>query len=208
MQIVKFLFLFLFIYTSVNAQKNIQDLKKSVQLDIGFGKHGTGDINGLNINSEYKRFFSKNLSISFGLGATLHDGAFPILYSDGNGNLIDASYRYTTGGIQLTSKVGISFIKSTINDFGLQVGPILRYQSSSYFDEINVLYPAATGLPMPVIAIINKSPQKTLSVGGISQFYYNYTIKSNVFVGLSAAIQIDTNGDLINQLAVSCGLRL
>lgn len=208
MQIVKFLFLFLFIYTSVNAQKNIQDLKKSVQLDIGFGKHGTGDKNGLNINSEYKRFFSKNLSISFGLGATLHDGAFPILYSDGNGNLIDASYRYTTGGIQLTSKVGISFIKSTINDFGLQVGPILRYQSSSYFDEINVLYPAATGLPMPVIAIINKSPQKTLSVGGISQFYYNYTIKSNVFVGLSAAIQIDTNGDLINQLAVSCGLRL
>ena len=208
MQIVKLLFLFLFIYTSVNAQKNIQDLKKSVQLDIGFGKHGTGDINGLNINSEYKRFFSKNLSISFGLGATLHDGAFPILYSDGNGNLIDASYRYTTGGIQLTSKVGISFIKSTINDFGLQVGPILRYQSSSYFDEINVLYPAATGLPIPVIAIINKSPQKTLSVGGISQFYYNYTIKSNVFVGLSAAIQIDTNGDLINQLAVSCGLRL
>lgn len=208
MQIVKLLFLFLFIYTSVNAQKNIQDLKKSVQLDIGFGKHGTGDINGLNINSEYKRFFRKNLSISFGLGATLHDGAFPILYSDGNGNLIDASYRYTTGGIQLTSKVGISFIKSTINDFGLQVGSILRYQSSSYFDEINVLYPAATGLPMPVIAIINKSPQKTLSVGGIGQFYYNYTIKSNLFVGLSAAIQIDTNGDLINQLAVSCGLRL
>ncbi|MBL7760153.1 MAG: hypothetical protein JNK08_05595 [Sediminibacterium sp.] len=208
MQIVKLLFLFLFIYTSVNAQKNIQDLKKSVQLDIGFGKHGTGDINGLNINSEYKRFFSKNLSISFGLGATLHGGAFPILYSDGNGNLIDASYRYTTGGLQLTSKVGISFIKSTINDFGLQVGPILRYQSSSYFDEINVLYPAATGLPTPVIAIINKSPQKTFSLGGIGQLYYNYTIKNNVFIGLSAAIQIDTNGDLINQLAVSCGLRL
>lgn len=208
MQIVKLLFLFLFIYTSVNAQKNIQGLKKSVQLDIGFGKHGTGDLNGLNINSEYKRFFRKNLSISFGLGATLHDGAFPVIYSDGNGSLIDASYRHTTGGIQLTSKVGISFIKSRINDFGLQVGPILRYQSSSYFDEINVLYPAATGLPMPVIAIINKSPQKTLSAGGIGQLYYNYTIKNNVFVGLSAAMQIDTNGDLINQMAISCGLRL
>jgi hypothetical protein len=210
MQVVKVLFPFLslFISTNLKAQKNIPDLKKSVQLDFGFGKHGTGDLNGLNINSEYRSFFKKNLSISFGLGATLHDGAFPILYSDGNGNLIDASYRYTTGGIQLTGKFGISFIKSRINDFGLQAGPLLRYQSSSYFDEINVLYPAATGLPMPVIAIINKSPQKTLSVGGIGQLYYNYTIKSNVFVGLSAAIQIDTNGDLINQLAVSCGLRL
>lgn len=90
----------------------------------------------------------------------------------------------------------------------MQAGPLLRYQSSSYFDEINVLYPAATGLPTPVIAIINNSPQKTFSLGGIGQLYYNYTIKNNVFVGLSAAMQIDTNGDLINRLAVSFGLRL
>lgn len=208
MRIVKLLILFLFSYTSVKAQKNIPDLKKSVQLDIGIGKHGSGDLKGLNINSEFRIFFRKRLSISFGLGATMHDGRFPVLYDDGNGNLIDVSYRFTTGGIQLTSKFGISFIKSRASDFGLQAGPVLRYQSSSYFDEINVLYPAATGLPTPVVAITNKSPQKTFSAGGIGQLFYCYTIKNNVFVGLSAAMQIDTNGDLINQLAVSCGLRL
>jgi hypothetical protein len=209
MQIVKLVFLFLSVSISVNlkAQKNIPDSKKSVQFDFGFGNHGTGDLKGLNINSEFRNFFKKKLSISFGLGATLHDGSFPVLYSDVNGNLIDGSYRYTTGGVQLTGKFGVSFIKSKANDFGLQAGPVLRYQSSSYFDELNVLYPAATGLPTPVIAIINKSPQKTFSLGGIGQLYYNYTINNNVFVGLSAAIQIDTNGDLLNQLAISCGLK-
>ncbi len=207
MQIIKLLFLFTFSYMSVNAQQNIRNSKKSMQLDIGIGVHGSGDLNGLNINSEYKSFFRKNLSLSIGLGATMHDGRFPLSYSDANGNLIDASYRFTTSGIQLTSKFGISLIKSPTNDFGLQAGPMLRYQSSSYFDEINILYPAATGLPMPVITIINKSPQKTISVGGIGQVYYNYTMKNNLFVGLSAAMQIDTNGDLKNQLTLCCGLK-
>lgn len=88
MQVVKLVFLFLSLFISANlkAQKNTPDLKKSVQLDFGFGNHGTGDLKGLTVNSEYRSFLKKNLSISFGLGATLHDGAFPILYSDGNGN--------------------------------------------------------------------------------------------------------------------------
>jgi hypothetical protein len=208
MRIGKFLFLLFFISTTANAQKTYQDLSRSVQMNIGGGKHGTGDLNGFNINTEYRSFFRKHLSISFALGATIHDGDFPVSYSDANGNIVDASYRYTTGGIQLTSKFGVSIFKTQVSDFGFQAGPLLRYQSSSYFDEINVLYPAATGLQIPVIAIINKSPQKTLSAGVIGQGYYNYTIKKKVFVGLLAELQIDTNGDLLHQLAVSCGIKL
>lgn len=208
MRIGKVLFLLFFIYTSVHAQKSSQVLSRSIQMNIGVGKHGTGDLNGININTEYRSFFRKHLSISFGLGATIHDGFFPISYFDGSGGIIDASYRYTAGGIQLTGKLGVSAIKTRTSDFGFQAGPLLRYQSSSYFDEIIVLYPAATGLQTPVIAIINKTPQKTFSLGGIGQVYYNYTIRRNLFIGLLAELQIDTNGDLINELAISFGVKL
>jgi hypothetical protein len=191
--------------TKAIAQKQNLPLSKSLQLDIGISKHGTGDLRGFSFNCEYKKHYRKNIFLAFGLGSTIHDGSFPIFYSDAAGNQIDASYRYSTGGMQITSKFGVSIVKNRKNDLGLQAGCLVRYQTSSYYDELTVLYPGITGLTIPVTTIINKSPQKTLSLGGIGQIYYNYNIDTKMFIGLSAALQIDTNGDLINQLVASYG---
>lgn len=200
---------FFFITISVNAiAQNTRIIpNQSIQIDVGIGKHGTGDLSGFVINSEYKKYFRRKLSFSLGLGATINDGALPILYSDLSGNLVDASYRYNTAGLQLTSKLGLSFVRNTKNDFGLQIGVMLRYQSSSYYDEVTVLYPPITGLAVPVVTIINESPQRTVAAGGIAQLYYHYAVKENIYIGSSIALQTDTNGDFIRQLTLTCGLK-
>lgn len=196
------------IWSETNGQ--IQSLQASnlLQIDVGLSKHGTGDMRGYGLNVSYRKYYRRKVYLSFGIGTTNHSGVFPIYYSDGSGNQVDASYRYSTGGFQLSSNFGISIFKNSKNDFGLQVGVLGRYQTSSYYDEITVLYPSVTSLPIPVIAIINKSPQKTLSIGGVGQIYYNYYIDKKVFVGLTPFFQIDSNGDVIIQFMFSCGFKL
>jgi len=201
------LLFFIFINGKLLSQHNSELLNNSLQLDIARSKHGTGDSPGFIMNAEYKKYFRQRLSFSIGLGATINDGSVPIFYTDQNGNNIDASIRYNTDGLQLSSKLGISFIKNTDNDFGFQIGPLLRYQSSSYYDELNVLFPLLTGLPFPVTATINNSPQKTYSLGGLAQLYYNHAINDKVYIGVSIGLQTDTNGDTIKQAGLACGMK-
>jgi hypothetical protein len=71
----------------------------------------------------------------------------------------------------------VNLYKNSVHKVGLQLGGLLRYQTSSYYDAIDVLYPALTGLPIPVTIIINKTPQKTFSIGSTAQFYHTYSVK-------------------------------
>ncbi|MGN6438899.1 MAG: hypothetical protein ACTHMM_20315 [Agriterribacter sp.] len=202
-----FILISLLTYIHSTAQNKEFSKLRSFQIGIGASKHGTGDMNGFLLNTEYRTFFRKKLFHSHGISATIHDGSLPIFYTNANGSLVDGSYRYTTAGIQLTSKLGIAFYRYNRNEFGGQAGVLLRYQTSSYFDEINILYPAATGLPTPVVTIANKSKQRTVAVGGIGQIFYHYSFTKKIFAGIVAGLQTDTNGDTLTQLAISCGFQ-
>jgi hypothetical protein len=189
------------------AQDKLPAKRHSIQLDIGMSRHGTGDMRGLFLNSEYKKYFLKKLSISFGISATIHDGVSPLFFTDSNGNCTDASYRYSSGGLQLTGKFGLNLYRSKWSELGLQIGGLLRYQTSSYYDELIVLFPALPGFPMPVTIIINNSPQRTFSIGCIGQLFYNYSLTEKLFIGILTGLQLDTNGDTITQLGLSCGFK-
>jgi hypothetical protein len=189
------------------AQDKLSDKRHSIQLDIGMSRHGTGDMRGFILNSEYRSYFRKKLSLSFGVCATIHDGESPLFFIDPNGNFTDASYRYSTGGLQLTSKFGVSLFGSKWQELGLQIGGLFRFQTSSYFDEHIVLFPALTGFPVPVTITIHNSPQRTFSIGGIGQLFYNYSLTEKLFIGISTGLQLDTNGDTITQLGLSCGFK-
>jgi hypothetical protein len=206
---LKYLFLFILILTktSLFAQNKPEIPKMSIQFDIGLGKNGTGDMSGFQINTEVKKYFRKKKSFSLGIGATIHDGSNPLTFTDATGKSFDGSLRYNTDGLQLTGKFGLSFIRNTHNDLGLQIGGLLRYQSTSYPDDVTVYYQGVTGLPFPVTVIINNFPQKTYAFGGIVQLYYNYTLNEKIYIGTNAAFQVDTNGDVITQLNLSCGMK-
>lgn len=162
-------------------------------------------MNGLYFNVLYEEYFKKRFSWSCGIGSTIHDGSFPVYFNDPNNQPIDGSVRYTTAGVQAIGNMGYSFLKSEENTLQIRTGTLIRYQSSSYYDDVTVLYPAGSGLPIPVVIFQNKTPQRTLVLGGSIQLLYNYTLKHNISLGLLAGIQTDTRGDTISQLCAAIG---
>lgn len=191
----------------LTSSLSAQNKKNSLQIEIGKSTHGTSDAKGIAINSEYNHYFSQQWSYTIGLGATINDGEYGIMYVAQNGDIVDSSYRYDTSGIQLSGKLGWSFIRTKKNDLGLRLGSVIRYQTSSYFDELSVYYQLYPNQPVPLITLVNTNPQRTLAIGGILQLYYNYDISSKIYIGTSTCLQTDSNGDTITQLSAGCGMR-
>ena len=179
---------------------------RKIELLIGRSIHGTGDMRGLSYATEYLQRFKKRFSWSVGIGGTLHDGSSPLFYTDpSSGRSNDGSVRYTTAGVQITGNFGYSFIRTIKHDLIFRLGPLLRYQTSSYPDAYTIYYPPATRLPQPVVVFENTTPQRTFAFGGLAQFQYTYALNGKLVLGLLGGLQTDTNGDTIAQTALTIG---
>ena len=190
------------------AQDTTTLLNKSLQIEMGTGLHGSGDLAGLTLNTSYTHYFRKKVSYTVEVGTSIHYGSSALYYTDKSGKNIDGSYRFTTAGIQLAGKIGLSVFRNKKNDLGLRLGPLVRYQSSSVPDEITTVFPAAgTGFDVPISFVSNESPQNTLSIGGVFQLFYNYSISNKIYIGPSAGFQIDSNGDTITNISLACGMK-
>lgn len=200
-------FFLLVVNVSFSQKKKLLDVKQELNLTVGSSFHGTGDLRGVIMNTEYTKNLKKRVGLSFSLGGTLHDGSQSLFFVAPTGQNIDGSIRYTTGGLQFGSHLGYSLIKTTNHRFQVRAGGLLRYQSSSVYDGIAILYPAGTGFPVPVIVFNNTSPQRTFSIGASTQLSYNYNINNKIAVGFLAGFQIDSNGDVIRQTCISAGRR-
>jgi hypothetical protein len=197
------IFFLLIVEVAFAQKRQSPNSEQLLNITIGSSFHGTGDMRGVIMNTEYSKNLKKRIGLSFSLGGTLHDGSIPVFFVAPTGQNIDGSVRYTAGGLQLTSHLGYSFIKTTYHQFQFRAGGLLRYQSSSYYSDVTILYPAGSGLPVPVIVFNNTTPQKTFSIGASAQLFYNYTISDKIALGLLAGFQTDTNGDVIRQLSLS-----
>jgi len=181
---------------------------EQLQIIVGRGVHGTGDMRGFGLSFGYSKYFKKRMNWTASIGSTIHDRlASRINYEFPAGVWNDGSLKSTTAGLQGTFSIGYSFLKSYKNEICFKIGGLVRYESSSYYDRVQLLYPGITGLPYPVILIKNTSPQKTLSLGIMPELSYNYSLSKKINIGLVGAYQFDTNGDNIYQLSLSIGRR-
>jgi hypothetical protein len=192
---------------SFSQDKNLLNTRQ-LNFSIGRSKHGTGDMRGLIFNTEYAKSFKKRLSLIMGVGGTIHDGVRPLYFTAPDGKEIDGSVRYTTAGLQAKTQIGYSLLKTNKQELQIRPGAVLRYQTSSYYDDVTFLYPGAgIGIPFPVVVFNNKTPQRTFAVGGNAEIFYNYSITPKILIGVLAGLQTDTNGDTITQLSLSVGRR-
>jgi hypothetical protein len=102
---------------------------------------------------------------------------------------------------------GYDFIKNSNHAFGLSLGPIVRYQSSSIPDIIDILYPALTALPFPVESVQFTDSFRTISLGAVLKLNYYYTFENYYFLGPTGGFQTDTNGDNISYVSLGFGKR-
>lgn len=200
------LFLILFMTPIFASSQNILP-EKQVQLSAGTSFNGTGDIRGFAFNTEYGQSFKRKLSWYIGIGGTIHDKTEPIFYTGQSGNSIDGSVRAATAGFQITGLLSYGMIKNEEHEFFFRIGPLLRYQSTSYWDVLAVFPPAGTGLPFPVVSFINTSPQRTFAIGGSIQIGYNYTINNKYSIGVYGCFQFDSNEDVLRNALFTLGRR-
>ena len=188
-----------------------QEKKKSHPEDFilyfGKSKHYSGDIGGLMFSTEYSKYLKQRLSLSLGIGGTIHDGSSPLFFTDMNGNLVDGSIRFTVAGVQAHGLIGYNFLNNKIHELKLNLGVLFRYQSSSLYDVLTIYYPPITGLPIPVVVFNNVEPQRTYAAGIIGRISYSYLLNNNIIIGALAGYQFDTNGDNISQLLLGIGYR-
>ena len=202
------LLLTVLISVSSSAQTSTTRLPEYFQLATGISKHGTGDMSGYAIAIDYKRYLRQRTSISIGLATTIHDGVSLIYFTDPNNNPVDGSYRYGSSGIQLNARAGYSMIRSKRHTLDVQLGALVRYQTSSYYNELTTLFPALTGYPIPLSYLIHRDKQRTVSFGGIGVIQYQYHFTSGDHIGVRGSLQTDTNGDVISMLSLLFGYRL
>lgn len=203
-----YLLIILCLSQTLHAQTDPNQFTKYASITAGRSTHGTGDMKGISQKITYGKYFRKKLVWSISVGASIHDGSLRSSTTQSDGTVLDHSFRYTAGGIQTSVGLGYSFIKTKRNELGLKIDGILRYQSSSYFDQLFIVFdPQTTGIPYPATYIINTSPQKTYAIGVSPELFYNHSIGKSLFLGATANFQADTNGDVITNLAISVGKR-
>lgn len=200
------LFLMLLISVLLTAQESGTNNSSSIMFHFGRNIHGTGDIPGYQYGITYSKNFSKNIYYSIGFEGSLNDAEQrSFIYEDPEGNLFDGTLNDVTGGFQLVASIGYSFIKTTHSDFGVSVGALGRYQTTSIGTSVEILYPPITGYPIPIRMILNDEPYRTLAFGGVLKLNYNYTFKKGFILGLMPGFQIDTNGDTLPYITLGIG---
>jgi hypothetical protein len=194
--------------TEKSIGQGIQPLPNRLfSANIGFGKAGSGDIYGVQVGFEYEKKFRPRLSWSTEFTTTIHDGYDLFLVQVEGQPQEDMSYRFNTTGMQLAGKIGYHFLRQKRVDFGVKVGALARYQTSSLSSN-EILFPPLTGYPLPVRILRNNEPQRTIAAGGLFQLFGRYTFKRNIAIGATAGMQFDTNGDIIfPQFSLTIGKR-
>ena len=182
---------------------------RALQLTLGYGTHGSGDLKGVIFGAEYIKYFPSGVSLNYNFRGSINTGKDKIIVTGGpSGNTIDASVRYTTAGVQFGVNAGYSFLRSSAHEMQVSLGPFARYQSASNGTDGYSFYgPNQTGIPTVLIGFDNRSPQETISIGGIFQLHYNYTFNNKNYIGIVPGFQTDTNGDVIPQVGLSIGKR-
>lgn len=201
--------LIVFGYMTMNAQKlTNSENNSSLIFNLGRSFNGTGDISGFQYGFTFARSLGKRTYWSVGFEGTLHDDEnINYIFDDGQGNSFEGKDRFVTGGLQLVGCFGYDFIKNNSNAFGLSLGPLIRYQSSSIPDIKSTYFPIVTELPFLVEYNEYTSSFRTISLGAVLKLNYYYTFDSNYLLGVTAGLQTDTNGDTISYVSLGFGKR-
>lgn len=193
------LFLLLHFYKG-NAQK------QQISVSTGICFNGTGDSKGIIYSTEYSKYIKKSKYFwSASFGGTIHGGSYPIIYEYPVGKMNDGSVNYTIAGLQASFHIGKNFLNKKGKELYFKIGPVIRFQSSSYWDKMTVLYPAFTGLSYPVVLFENITPRRTIAIGASPIIGYSFPIGKGFNLGFAGSFQFDTQGDNLSSLVLKLG---
>lgn len=193
------IFLLLLFFVNGFGQSTTELPKNSVQVFFGSSFHGTDNVLGVAISTEYSHYFHRKLSYTVFIGATVHDGQVAVIFWNGSGEIIDGAVDFTTAGLQVGTTLGYSFYRTKRHHVQGSLGTLFRYQTTSN--------PDILGLYIPYPYVGYDLSTRSYSVGGIAAFSYDFTFKNNVFIGFKGSLQYDSNDDALSIFSLGIGKR-
>ncbi|WP_346238027.1 hypothetical protein ABDK00_003020 [Niabella insulamsoli] len=204
--ISKYVFAFALIFIMLPVLTFSQVRREKIFFDLNRSRHGSGDMEGLSIGLQYNRGLSKRFDWYGDLGFSMYD----LSYQESNPNVGDETYeqRYVTAGLQIGGGVAYKPLAAK-NEINIQLGPILRYQSSSLAGSASTYYPDLTGLPMVVEHVkFYGEPLRTFNLGAKLRLGYSYVFTKGLLLGANVYLQTDTYGDTIHGYGITVGKRM
>lgn len=173
--------------------------RNSVEVFLGPSFHGTDNVLGLAFSTEYSYYSNRKLNYAVFAGATIHDGKEDVIFWNSSGQVVDGTVNFTTAGFQTGVRLGYSFYRNIRHNVQGSLGMLLRCQTTSNPDIVG-LY-----VTYPYIDI--EFPARSVAFGGLAAVYYDYSFNNNVFIGVKALVQYDSNDDALNMFSFAIGKR-
>lgn len=191
-----------FLFSQVAAQS-----KNAIFVSGGKSFHGTGDLKGIAVDVMHEHNLNNRFSWSNSLTTTIH---YKINRGPNNNSsqpfLQDNLLRFTTAGIQLNSHIDLTLINISNNKINLEVGPMLRFQSSSYPSSFGSHQ--ETNFPYLYYDVNYKENYNTISPGYNVSLSYITNVSHKYKAGIKATFQNDTQSDVITSLSLVFGTAL
>lgn len=198
----------MFYFAKGNAQPRQASYKSYLSIEAGSSKAGSGDLGGVMVTNLFTHQINEKTHYSFGLGFSINQSTGNDIYTATTGEVIDATLRKVTAGLQIVGKYGKSILKLKKHDFGISAGGLIRYQATSINDFIATYPPSFfQDFPFRLSVIKNTEPQQKLAAGASLNLFYNYNISKRILIGIVPAFQLDTNGDTFRSISLKLGYR-
>jgi hypothetical protein len=197
------------VLSSFNCQSqkiNSENLKFLIGIRAARSFATSGDIYGGFGTVFLEKETNKKGTVALIIGGNMHASGNRLIYPNPRNpsEMIDASWRYLSSGVQAGILGGRKMFISKNHLFHFSIGPLLRYQNNSN-DGYSLYFPLATGLPIPVYSVENFYSRKSFSFVGLGQIEYRFLINSNLMVGIHSSAQFDTEGDFFYNYGITVG---
>jgi len=182
--------------------------KGRLQLGVGYSTHGTGDMDGISFFTEYGKYTGKRLEYGLNIKSTIHWDEYNVLMSRPDGTVRDASFRYSSAGLQTGPFIGYHLLQAKHHQFMIQLGAFGRFQHATYPSMYNFYFDYTTNPPRPVFEFWNDEKQNTFTGGYSVDFSYDFITSKKLMLGVKVGMQNDTNGDVITQVCFTIGKKI
>jgi len=197
-----FLFLSFFAFSQNNPPKG------RFQLGLGYSTHGSGDMDGVSFFTEYGKYTGKRFEYGLNIKSTIHWDEFNVLVSRPDGTVRDASFRYSSAGLQVGPFIGYHLLQAKHHQLMIQGGAFARFQNSTYPSSYSFYIDFTTNPPRPVFEFWHEEKQNIFTAGYSVDLSYDFITNKKLMLGVKAGFQNDTNGDVITQVCLVVGRKI
>lgn len=200
------IFIMLIVGSALFAQEAAENPKFNVFLTgLGYSRNtyyarANGDFGGLFVSSVYLKSNGK-LNYAFSIDATIHEGQQRVRYVDLNSVGRVAKLHHATGGIQVSFQFGYRLLSWGNHSIGIGLGPVLRYQVSTYPDYGWTDF-------IPTVYFSEPRFARTFAMGAIGSISYTYYFSRDLTLQGRASLQYDSNEDALNMFGLLIGKRI